>query len=207
MALQESSIKASSAQETRLSTRGLLARFRNGEASALELLFQREIPLLRRWARRRLPRWARSVVDTADLIQGALMRTLPNLSRFEPRREKALQAYLRTAVANQLRDELRRVGRAPVDPWPENDPNVQAPDVPVDVALIAEEDQHRYALALERLSEADRTAIVGRLQLGYSYEQLALLLDKRSANSARMVVTRAIVRLIDTMSDQPVRRP
>jgi RNA polymerase sigma factor (sigma-70 family) len=202
MALQEGPVKASSAPETRVSTRGLLARFQNGEASALELLFQREIPLLRRWARRRLPRWARSVVDTADLVQGALMRTLPNLARFEPRRQSALQAYLRTAVANQLRDELRRIGRAPVDQWPDGEMSVAAPDPQPDVALIAEEDQQRYALALEQLSETDRTAIVGRLQLGYSYEQMALLLDKRSANSARMVVTRAIVRLIDAMSDQ-----
>jgi RNA polymerase sigma-70 factor (ECF subfamily) len=71
-----------------------------------------------------------------------------------------------------------------------------------DVVLIDQEDQQRFARALARLSEVDRTAVVARLQLGYSYEQIALLLDKRSANAARMTVTRAIARLIEAMAEE-----
>jgi DNA-directed RNA polymerase specialized sigma24 family protein len=39
----------------------------------------------------------------------------------------------------------------------------------------------RYERALQQLSEADREAIVGRLELGYSYEELAEALGKPSA--------------------------
>lgn len=187
----------------RLSTRDLLERYRKGQASALELVFQREIPLLRRWARGRLPRWARAAVDTADLVQDALVRSLPHLSRFEVRREKALQAYLRTAVANQLRDELRRIARKPTDPLLEDGEGLVADGQLPDAVLIESEDRERYARALAQLSETDRAAVVARLQLEYSYDQIALLLGKRSANAARMTVTRAIVRLIGGMADDP----
>lgn len=200
MAVEEAPISPAPESSSGGSTRRLLALYKQGHASALELLFQREIPLLRKWAHGRLPRWARSMADTADLIQGALTRTLPRLQRFEPRREKALQAYLRTAVANQIRDELRRIGRAQVDSLTEStvDPTDPRP-LPAD-ALIEDENRRRFAAALQRLSETDRQAVVARLELGYSYDQIALLLDKRSANTARMTVTRAVARLVDEMT-------
>jgi len=46
----------------------LLARARQGDSAALEEVFARAIPLLTRWARGRLPRWARDMVDTDDLV-------------------------------------------------------------------------------------------------------------------------------------------
>lgn len=200
MAVEESPAPPAADQPSAGSTRRLLDLYKQGHASALELLFQREIPLLRRWAHGRLPKWARSMADTADLIQGALTRTLPHLHRFEPKREKALQAYLRTAVANQIRDELQRFRRAPVDSLTEStaDPADPAP-LPADV-MIENENRRRFAAALETLSETDRQAVVARLELGYSYDQIALLLDKRSANTARMTVTRAVARLVEAMT-------
>ena len=149
------------AQSTQATTRRLLARYKKGEASALQLLFQREIPLLRKWARGRLPGWARSLMDTADLVQDALARTLPRLMSFESRREKALQAYLRTAVANQIRNELRRVRRAPELSESNEDEITPAADTPTpDALLIEDEERQRFARALSRLSEVDRTAVV-----------------------------------------------
>jgi DNA-directed RNA polymerase specialized sigma24 family protein len=62
------------------------------------------------------------------------------------------------------------------------------------VLLEAERDA-LFTRALADSSETDRQAIVARLRLGYSYEQIALVLGKRSADSARMTVTRAIERL------------
>jgi RNA polymerase sigma-70 factor (ECF subfamily) len=53
---------------------------------------------LRRWARGRLPQWARSAADTQDLVQDAVMKALPHLHAFEVRRPGALQSYLREAV-------------------------------------------------------------------------------------------------------------
>src|SRR5262245_33600016 len=79
----------------------LLARARLGDRTALEQLFARHVPLLRSWASGRLPRWARDIADTSDLVQETVVTALKNLDAFEPRGEGALQAYLRTAVVNR----------------------------------------------------------------------------------------------------------
>lgn len=202
MSRADSSPSPESPNSTRVSTtKRLLQLYREGDASALEILFQREIPVLRRWARGRLPAWARTLVDTADMVQDALARTLPHLQRFEPRREKALQAYLRSAVSNQIKNELRRIRRHPVSTEEvDAELTMVSRDPSADDTLIQQEDEALYARALAQLSDTDRSAVVARLQLGYSYEQIALLLDKRSVNAARMTVTRAVARLIDNIA-------
>ena len=48
------------------STVELLARARAGDEAALNEVFARAIPLLKRWASGRLPRWARDMLDTDD---------------------------------------------------------------------------------------------------------------------------------------------
>ena len=101
------------------STAGLLARARAGDGSAADTLFARYLPRLRRWASGRLPRWARDVADTTDLVQDALLQTFKRLQTFEAQDEGALQAYLRQAVLNRIRDEIRKRHRrgmtAPLD--------------------------------------------------------------------------------------------
>src|SRR5688500_2952306 len=90
-------------------TSDLLERARGGDQDALNELFARHIPALRRWASGRLPRWARDIADTTDLIQETILETLKHLDRFEHRGDGALQAYLRQAMVNRIRNELRKV--------------------------------------------------------------------------------------------------
>ena len=45
----------------------------------------------------------------------------------------------------------------------------------------------------------DIEAIIGRLELGYSYEQLALVLRKPTPEAARLAVRRALGRLAERM--------
>jgi len=92
----------------------LLARARTGDDRALEELLARHVPALRRWARGRLPRWARDMAETEDIVQDTVLRSLRNLNAFDYRHAGALQAYLRQAVMNRVRDECRRVARRPV---------------------------------------------------------------------------------------------
>ena len=93
------------------STYYLLDRARAGDREALERLFQRHVRPLQRWARGRLPGWARGLADTDDLVQDTLIQTFKRIEDFQPRRVGALQAYLRQAVLNRIRDELRRKRR------------------------------------------------------------------------------------------------
>lgn len=178
---------------SRSSSVELLSRALRGDRGALDDLIARLLPSLHRWAHGRLPRWARSALDTADLVQDALLRTVRRLSGFEPRRRQALQAYLRQAIQNRIRDELRRVGRQPVpralDPeLPEPGPS------PLDHAVDAETGE-RYKSALARLTSEDRELLVARLELGYSYAQVAVATGRPGAEAARKAVQRSLLRL------------
>src|SRR6185295_5697075 len=95
------------------STAVLIQRVREGDKDSLERLISRHVAPLRRYVSGRLPRWARDLADTDYLVQDTLLRTFSRMDAFEVRGAGALQAYLRQAVMNRLRDELRRKGRAP----------------------------------------------------------------------------------------------
>ncbi len=95
------------------STQQLLDLVRQGDHDALERLYARCVPPLRRWARGRLPAAARGALDTQDLVQDTVVNSLRRLEQFESRHEGALQAYLRQAVLNRIRDEARRFSRRP----------------------------------------------------------------------------------------------
>src|SRR5687768_7211409 len=94
-------------------SRELLRRARQGDERALSSLFQRNRNALLKWARGRLPRWARNASDTTDLVHDVLANTLGRIEVFEDRGKGALQAYLRRAVDNRIADELRKVARRP----------------------------------------------------------------------------------------------
>lgn len=181
------------------STTDLLRRAREGDAQALDDLIRRHAMPLRRWARGRLPRWTRDLRDTEDLVQETLAQTLRHLNDFEPRHEGALQAYLRQALINRVRDEVRRVGRYPppagID---ENDEHADRSASPLDEA-IGREAVERYESALQRLRPEERELIIARVELQQSYAQIAASHGKNSPDAARMAVTRALVRLAEEM--------
>jgi RNA polymerase sigma factor (sigma-70 family) len=180
------------------STLDLLQRARQGDREALNELFERYLPPLRRWARGRLPRWTRDLRDTDDLVQETLVQTLGRIDAFEPRHEGALQAYLRQAVVNRVRDEVRRVSRRPPAAELNNEEQVDQGASPLDEA-IGSEAAARYEAALQRLRPEEREVIVARVEMGNGYEQIAAMHGKPSADAARMAVARALVRLAEEM--------
>jgi RNA polymerase sigma-70 factor, ECF subfamily len=179
------------------STIDLLERFKQGDDGAVSLLVERSLPPLKRWARGRLPRWARGIDDTQDLVQDAIVRALPRLKTFEARHPGALQAYLRQAITNHIRDEIRRVNTRP--PAAElGDDHADSGPSPLEAA-IGREGVERYEAGLRALRPADREAIIARLELQQSYEEVAIALGKPSADAARMAVKRAVKALIAVM--------
>ena len=183
---------------TRQSFGRLVRRARGGDASALHLLFVRHVGPLQRWARGRLPRWARTIADTADLVQEALMQTLRRLGDFEPQGHSALQAYLRRAVDNRINDEFRRIARRGL-PSALDEGQADVRPSPLDEAM-AQQAEDRYRAALARLRPGDRRLVVGRVELGYSLEQLALLTGRRRVDTARVALRRALERLAMEMA-------
>jgi RNA polymerase sigma-70 factor (ECF subfamily) len=141
--------------------------------------------------------WARDLADTDDLVQDTLLRTFKHLEHFESRGNGALHAYLRQAVLNRVRDELRRKGRQP-DLTELADVDVRGERSPLEEAIGRETFEH-YQTALERLRPEERDAIVARVEMGYSYEELAQVLGKPTADAARKTAQRALVRLAEEM--------
>ena len=179
----------------------LLEKAKRGDVTALDTLLRRCIPPLRRWARGRLPHSARGMQDTADLVQDAVFAAIRRIEAFEARYQGALQAYLRLAVMNRIRDLIRQQRHRPRQAeLLQGLPDERAS--PLELAIGAE-NVHRYDDALQRLKAEDREAIIGRLELGYDYDELALVLNKPSAAAARMTVTRAMKRLADELHNAP----
>jgi RNA polymerase sigma factor (sigma-70 family) len=175
----------------------LLSRARAGDEHALNDLCARYLPRLQKWAHGRLPAWARGALDTHDLVQDTLSQVIQRLGAFEPRHDGAFQAFLRTALLNRIRDEIRRAHRRPTD--------VLASDRPADgpspiEEAIGSEALARYEAALQRLRPADREAIIARIELGLPYTEVARTLGKPSVAAAHVAVSRALLKLAKEMS-------
>jgi RNA polymerase sigma factor (sigma-70 family) len=182
-----------------ISTADLLRRARAGDTDALNDLFRRHLPPLRRWARGRLPSWTRDLRDTEDLVQETIAQTLRRLDQFEPRHQGALQAYLRQALVNRVRDEVRRLNRYPAATALEESDRFADPSASPLEEAIGTEALERYEAAMQRLRPEEREVIIARVELQQSYAQIAAAHGKASADAARMAVTRALVRLAEEM--------
>src|SRR5687767_7717156 len=90
----------------------LLRRFQSGEEAALDALWSRYLPRLKRWAHGRLPA-SRLDASTDDLIQDAFVRSLSHLRTLKPNNRNSLFAFFKTIVMNQIRDYVRQTTRRP----------------------------------------------------------------------------------------------
>lgn len=174
-------------------TAELLVRARGGDRQALDDLFARIMPPLKRWAGGRLPAWARGMLDTDDLVQETVMRTFGRIDVFEYNEDSGLIAYLRQAVMNRIRNELRRTIRNP--PPSPLDSNVEDDASSPLEMLVGKEAVDAYEAALQQLDAADRDLIIGRVELGFTFAELAAASGRPSADATRMAVGRALVRL------------
>ncbi len=181
-----------------LSTRELLRLAKDGDSLAQERLFARYLPRLARWASGRLPMYARSMLDTSDLVQETLMRVFTGLDRIEVRGPGGFQAYVRQAVLNRIRDEVRKAALRPgPDGVPESLPDPAAS--PLENAIGADV-LERFERALATLDEDDQEVLHLRIELGFEYQEIAEMTGRPSRDAARMAVQRALARLAEGMA-------
>ncbi len=179
----------------------LLRRAKCGESAALDELISRFVPRLTRWATGRLPMRARALLDTADLVQDALVGTLQTLDRIEVRGPTSFQAYVRQAVLNRVRDQVRwadlRRGSENAEDLEFVDPSPS----PLEQAIGADV-VRRYERSLATLSEEERQVIHLHVELDYDYGAIAEMTGRPSRDAARMAVQRALKRLAEAMGHE-----
>jgi RNA polymerase sigma-70 factor (ECF subfamily) len=176
----------------------LIAQIQSGDQDAGSRLLERELPRLQRYARGRLPVWARSAGDTQDLVHDVLLRAMPRLESWRSEAPGALQAFLRRAVANQIVDEIRKARRrlastAPIETHPDSARSALA-------EVIRLQDRARLRAALEKLSASDRALLRARFGSGCRYAEVATRLGRPNANAARVAVERAVARVARIMN-------
>jgi RNA polymerase sigma-70 factor (ECF subfamily) len=171
----------------------LVHKAQAGNRHAVDALLERCLPKLKRWAHGRLPADARPALDTNDLIQETVIHLLRNLATFEPRHVGSMQAYLRQAVINRIRDEVRRLGRKGTQEALPDDLASKAIS-PLEAAII-NESYERYRNALTTLRSRDRELIVARIESLWTVAETVQHLGFPSAAAAQMAYLRALRRL------------
>jgi RNA polymerase sigma-70 factor (ECF subfamily) len=163
------------------------------------MLLRRYRPILARWAHGRLPAFARDMLDTDDLVQVTLIRTLNHMETFEPVREGAFLAYLRTALFNHVRNEIRRVRRLPE----REELSTELADGQLSPLeqVAGRELLERYEEALARLTPPEAQAVVMRVELEFTYARIAEALGKPTPDAARMFVVRSLARLAEILNE------
>jgi RNA polymerase sigma factor (sigma-70 family) len=177
----------------------LITRARAGDAAALNALLARYVPRLKRWAHRRLPGWARDLRDTDDLVQDAFAGAVRNLHQLSSDHPLGFQEYLRVAISNAVRDEIRRVARRPgLESLSED---IMSRDPSPLERLGTRQRLARYERALACLSADEREAVIARLEFGFTHQELAASLGKPSADAARKAARAAMDKLLALMQD------
>jgi RNA polymerase sigma-70 factor, ECF subfamily len=180
-----------------LSTLALVKRAQDGDRDALEHLYARYLPRLRRWARGRLPGRARGAMDTEDVVQDAMTRTFARLGDLDARAGGFFQAYTRQAVLNAIRDRIRRAReQVPASVALER---MAAPGPSPLEQAIGRETLDRYEAALAKLSEDERALVTARIELRLPWAEIAEDLDRPTAEAARLAFTRAAAKLAKEM--------
>ena len=193
---------------SREATIDLLDRYRSGDPRALDILLTRNLAPLRRWAAGRMPRGARDRADTEDLVQETILKALPHLERIEYRGEGAVQAYLRGALMNRMRNEYRRAAARPRAKTVDTAIEHRGPS-PLE-EVIGRDAADDYERAMAALEEGDRELVILRLELGYAFAEIAAATGRPSPDAARMATSRAILRLAQRMrhgQEHPGPRP
>jgi RNA polymerase sigma-70 factor (ECF subfamily) len=171
---------------------------RSGDPQARERLFARVLPALQRWAHRRLPAGARDLHDTDDLVQLSLARAFRHLDGFESRGHGAFLAYVRQILLNAIRDEIRRSVRHPGrDELPELvDGRPSALENAVGRDIVAS-----YERSLADLHPDQQEAIIMRIELDMTYQEIADQLAMPSSEAARKMIGRTLLKLAERMRE------
>jgi RNA polymerase sigma-70 factor, ECF subfamily len=171
-----------------------LAVLAKSDPEAFGLLYDRYCEAIYRFVYRRL----RDREAAEDVTGEVFFKALRAIGGYRPS-VAPFSAWLYRIAANAVTDHLR--ARRPSQPL---DDAADAPDVsvPVDVQAINRVQADHVWMAVDRLSEAQRTAVTLRLGHDLPIAQIAVLMD-RSSGAVKLLLNRGLTALRAHLAEQP----
>ena len=170
----------------------LLHKARQGDEGALNRLLERCIPALRRWARGRMPAAARNGLETADLVQDAVLRALGAAQQFTPGTN--FKAWIFTILRNLFRSEYRKRRREVEDAEGRYADTLKSQPEQMGRVEFGE-----FRSALGKLPSDQREALILVGASGFSYEDAATICGC-AVGTIKSRVNRARTRLAELLS-------
>jgi RNA polymerase sigma-70 factor, ECF subfamily len=142
-----------------------------------------------------IPRHVRALHDVDDIVMRVIEQVDPRLPDFDYRREGALLEYLRKVSRNLIIS----LGRVREPEREEISSGLVAGGRSPEDDAVAGERRRAFESALAILDDRQREAVVMRLEYGFTYQEIAEAVEAPTANAARMMIKRAIVKMIEHM--------
>lgn len=187
----------------------LIDRWSRGDADALPLILERELPWIRDYVVRRLGPALRAHAEAADYVQDAVLDFLRSAPRFQVATLEQFRALMARVVENNLRDKdawyrARRRARDREQPLPSDSVVLigqRPPSMTTPSAAADRQDWKVWVrLALELMDPEDRRVLLRREWDGASFVEIGAELGM-TANAVRMRWVRAVARLADKVRD------
>jgi len=130
-------------------------------------------------------------------VQITFLRALTSMEGFQPAHKQAFLAFLRRILMNQIIDLVRKAERRKTSEFHEE--VHRAPHPSQLECLLGKEALARYEAAFARLPADKQEAVMMRMELGFTYQKIAMAQGLPSDSAARMKVARALLLLAEVM--------
>jgi RNA polymerase sigma-70 factor (ECF subfamily) len=184
----------------------LIRRAQEGSPEALNALYERCAGRLLAYVRLRLGRDLRARLESRDILQVAMVKSIEHLNEFKGQETGSLMGWLARIADNEIRDRAdyyQRQRRDAAREMPlEDDAPVAALTRSALSRVILDEEAERLEAALEALSPAHREVILLQKFEELSFADIARRLGK-SEDACRMLLARAMTALTLRMSGTP----
>jgi RNA polymerase sigma-70 factor (ECF subfamily) len=182
----------------------LLQRARSGSPEALNLLYERCAGRLLAFIRLRLGRDLRSRLESRDVLQATLLKSLEHLKELKGDETRSLMAWLARIAEHEIRDcadfHHRQRRDAARDTAIDDDAPLPALTRSALSRVILDEQAGQLEEALESLSADHREVILLRKFEELSFAEIGRRLGK-SEDACRMLLARAMTALTLRMSE------
>jgi RNA polymerase sigma factor (sigma-70 family) len=188
-----------------------LSRARQGYPTDVERIMALAQQELAAWATRNVWRDLRSIEESQDVLQEALLRVYRSLPQLQESHEDGFRRWLRVIAANTIKDQRRHFtaqrrnpeGEKRVSPPVGLEQLSFLPPASTTTPFTKASREERHALlrvALGQLDECDRSIITSRDYRGEDFDQIAKTLGYPSPDAARKAHRRAVIRLAKYLS-------